>query len=163
MWIKTNEIYGDLFCPQIDGAAILQNEHPSAPFRSFLRTFTPREFVFMIAIPLSVIFFVISEEMHSRKTTRVDTASIASSVEFHDAIIDENFVDGYRKARREKEIFESQKGGLIERWIRHFTDRALLKRLEAYEDSELKTFIAQKLFKVDGILCDEQTRLELIQ
>ncbi|CAJ0602440.1 unnamed protein product [Cylicocyclus nassatus] len=103
------------------------------------------------------------KKMHSRKTTRADAVSVASSIEFHDAIIDENFVDGYRKAKREKEIFESQKGGLIERWIRHFTDRALLKRLEAYEDSELKTFIAQKLFKVDGILCDEQTRLELIQ
>ncbi|KHJ95490.1 Protein-tyrosine phosphatase [Oesophagostomum dentatum] len=64
----------------------------------------------------------------------------------------------------EKEIFQAQnKGGLIHRWFHYFTDRALLKRLAEYEDSELKTFIAQKLFKVDGILCDEQTRLELIQ
>ncbi|PIO70134.1 Protein-tyrosine phosphatase, partial [Teladorsagia circumcincta] len=55
--------------------------------------------------------------MDGRTTTRFDTNSVASSIEFH----------------------------------------------EAYEDSELKTFIAQKLFKVDGILCDEQTRLELIQ
>ncbi|KIH63618.1 Protein-tyrosine phosphatase [Ancylostoma duodenale] len=92
-----------------------------------------------------------------------DSQSVASSIEFHDAIVDENFTEG-QKARMEKEIFESQnKGGLVQRWFHYFTDRALLKRLETYEDSELKTFIAQKLFKVDGILCDEQTRLELVQ
>ncbi|KAK6747202.1 hypothetical protein RB195_000427 [Necator americanus] len=101
--------------------------------------------------------------MQSRGTTERDNQSVASSIEFHDAIIDENFADG-GKARIEKQIFESQnKTGLFQRWIHYFTDRALLKRLETYEDSELKTFIAQKLFKVDGILCDEQTRLELIQ
>lgn len=28
---------------------------------------------------------------------------------------------------------------------------------------EVKTFVAQKLFKVDGIICDEQTKLMLIE
>ncbi|RCN25197.1 hypothetical protein ANCCAN_29092 [Ancylostoma caninum] len=58
-----------------------------------------------------------------------DTQSVASSIEFHDAIIDETFTEG-QKARMEKEIFESQsKGGLVQRWFHYFTDRALLKRL----------------------------------
>ncbi|EPB76236.1 hypothetical protein ANCCEY_04653 [Ancylostoma ceylanicum] len=77
--------------------------------------------------------------MLAHRSKGTDTQSVASSIEFHDAIVDENFTEG-QKARMEKEIFE-----------------------ETYEDSELKTFIAQKLFKVDGILCDEQTRLELVQ
>ncbi|KAJ1372461.1 PTPc, variant 3 [Parelaphostrongylus tenuis] len=101
-----------------------------------------------------------------KKVTVVDAVSLASSVEIHDAIIDENFADDNRreKAVVEAQLFESQmKDGFIGKWIHYFTDRALLKRLETHEDSELKTFIAQKLFKVDGILCDEQTRLELIQ
>ncbi|KJH40243.1 hypothetical protein DICVIV_13816 [Dictyocaulus viviparus] len=94
----------------------------------------------------------------------LDTTSLASSVEFHDAIIDEKFMNTNQKATFEAQLFESQnKGGFIEKWIHYFTDRALLKRLETHEDTELKTFIAQKLFKVDGILCDEQTRIELIQ
>ncbi|VDO29375.1 unnamed protein product [Haemonchus placei] len=59
---------------------------------------------------------------------------------FQDAIIDENF---WKDKSSVEHLFE-----VI---------------FEAYEDSELKTFIAQKLFKVDGILCDEYTRLELIQ
>lgn len=102
--------------------------------------------------------------MEAQAATRFDTNSVASSIEFHDAIIDEGFADSGRKAIVEAQLFESQnKGGLIQRCINYFTDRELLKRLETYEDSELKTFIAQKLFKVDGILCDEQTRLELIQ
>ncbi|KAK6050601.1 Protein-tyrosine phosphatase, partial [Cooperia oncophora] len=102
--------------------------------------------------------------MEVRTSTRFDTNSLASSIEFHDAIIDEGFDDDRRKASVEAQIFESRsKGGILERCIHYFYDRALLKRLQAYEDAELKTFIAQKLFKVDGILCNEQTRLELIQ
>ncbi|KAK5985327.1 Tyrosine-protein phosphatase domain-containing protein [Trichostrongylus colubriformis] len=102
--------------------------------------------------------------MDMRTSTKFDTNSVGSSIEFHDAIIDEGFEDDGRKASVEAQIFESRnKSSILERIIHYFTDRALLKRLEAYEDSELKTFIAQKLFKVDGILCDEQTRLELIQ
>ncbi|KAE9420976.1 hypothetical protein Angca_002156 [Angiostrongylus cantonensis] len=99
-----------------------------------------------------------------KRVTVLDAVSLASSVEFHDAVIDENFDENCQKAVVEAQLFESQnKDGFIGRWIHYFTDRALLKRLETHEDSELKTFIAQKLFKVDGILCDEQTRLELIQ
>lgn len=99
-----------------------------------------------------------------KKVTILDAVSLASSVEFHDAVIDEDFAGTRHKAVVEAKLFGSQnKDGFIEKWIHYFTDRALLKRLQTYEDTELKTFIAQKLFKVDGILCDEQTRLELIQ
>nr|CDJ90985.1 General substrate transporter and Protein-tyrosine phosphatase domain containing protein [Haemonchus contortus] len=95
-----------------------------------------------------------------RTSPDFDANSLASSLEFHDAIIDENFWKDNKSSV--EQLFE-YKSNILERCIQYFTDRSLLKRLEAYEDSELKTFIAQKLFKVDGILCDEFTRLELIQ
>nr|CDJ84905.1 Protein-tyrosine phosphatase domain containing protein [Haemonchus contortus] len=95
-----------------------------------------------------------------RTSPNFDANSLASSLEFHDAIIDENFWKDNKSTV--EQLFE-YKSNILERCIQYFTDRSLLKRLEAYEDSELKTFIAQKLFKVDGILCDEYTRLELIQ
>lgn len=38
-----------------------------------------------------------------------------------------------------------------------------MDRVEQHELEELQTFIAQKLFRVDGILCDEQTRIMLVE
>ena len=38
-----------------------------------------------------------------------------------------------------------------------------MERVEQHELEELQTFIAQKLFRVDGILCDEQTRIMLVE
>ncbi|VDK45875.1 unnamed protein product [Gongylonema pulchrum] len=49
------------------------------------------------------------------------------------------------------------------RWYQNYQNRALAKRLEKYDEDEAKVFVAQKLFKVDGIICDEQTKLLLIQ
>lgn len=34
---------------------------------------------------------------------------------------------------------------------------------DAYDLDEAKTFVAQKLFKVDNIICDQQTKLLLIE
>ncbi|GMT11862.1 hypothetical protein PFISCL1PPCAC_3159 [Pristionchus fissidentatus] len=50
-----------------------------------------------------------------------------------------------------------------ERWISSAHDRALLAIIAKFEHTELKMFIAQKLFKIDSIVCDEQTRLVLIE
>uniref|UniRef100_A0A8L8KBA2 Tyrosine-protein phosphatase domain-containing protein n=1 Tax=Heligmosomoides polygyrus TaxID=6339 RepID=A0A8L8KBA2_HELPZ len=74
---------------------------------------------------------------------------------FQDAIIDEGFADSGRKAIVEAQLFEVS---ILSNIFKCERDCVLCR--ETYEDSELKTFIAQKLFKVDGILCDEQARLE---
>uniref|UniRef100_A0A1I7XAG6 Tyrosine-protein phosphatase domain-containing protein n=1 Tax=Heterorhabditis bacteriophora TaxID=37862 RepID=A0A1I7XAG6_HETBA len=84
----------------------------------------------------------------SRQHLDESVFSDKSSVEFQDAIIDETWFD-MATERRADENF----GRLKDR--KHDEAR--------YEDVELKTFIAQKLFKVDGILCDEQTRLSVIK
>ncbi|CAJ0955555.1 unnamed protein product, partial [Mesorhabditis belari] len=50
-------------------------------------------------------------------------------------------------------------GRLSQRWKNYL----LLKRIASFEALELKTFVSQKLFKIDSILCDEQTRANLIE
>ncbi|CAJ0585657.1 unnamed protein product, partial [Mesorhabditis spiculigera] len=50
-------------------------------------------------------------------------------------------------------------GHIYQRW----QDHLLLKRISNFETIELKTFVGQKLFKIDGILCDERSRTALLE
>uniref|UniRef100_A0A914E6N3 Uncharacterized protein n=1 Tax=Acrobeloides nanus TaxID=290746 RepID=A0A914E6N3_9BILA len=48
--------------------------------------------------------------------------------------------------------------------IRQFmTNRTVRKRLAEFEYGEIKAFVAKKLFKIDGILCDEETKIVLVE
>lgn len=59
--------------------------------------------------------------------------------------------------------------------MQFYTDKSLLKRIHQHQLDDLKIYIAQKLFKVssfrndatvkfeiDGILCNEETRMAII-
>ena len=56
-----------------------------------------------------------------------------------------------------------QETGWMARWEQERMDTTLMKRIATHDLNDLKVFIAQKLFKVDGIAVDEQTRLMLIE
>uniref|UniRef100_F1L2C0 Tyrosine-protein phosphatase 69D n=1 Tax=Ascaris suum TaxID=6253 RepID=F1L2C0_ASCSU len=115
----------------------------------------------------------------SRKES--DVLSITSSIELKDALIDDTwFWQGETHSAKptgKKWLSEASKGVgatagddiyayppiFFVRWFRAWQDRSLLKRLDKFDMDEVKTFVAQKLFKVDGIICDEQTKLMLIE
>ncbi|CAD6194425.1 unnamed protein product [Caenorhabditis auriculariae] len=84
-----------------------------------------------------------------------------SSIEFPDEIINEKWLS---VAVNKKGHLAAQPEPLrsVRRKERKKHD-LLMQRIEQHELEELQTFIAQKLFKVDGIICDEQTRIALIE
>ncbi|CAI5441863.1 unnamed protein product [Caenorhabditis angaria] len=85
------------------------------------------------------------------------------SLEFKDAVIDEKWLRSAanRKGHLASADHQKKKSG----WFgpKKSADEELLERVEKHEIEELQTFIAQKLFRVDGIICDEQTRILLIE
>ncbi|ULU07273.1 hypothetical protein L5515_014913 [Caenorhabditis briggsae] len=88
--------------------------------------------------------------------------SRSNSIEFKDAIINEKWVQSAnrRKGHLTPKAPEKKKG-----WFGggKSEEELLMERVEQHELEELQTFIAQKLFRVDGILCDEQTRILLVE
>ncbi|GMS93848.1 hypothetical protein PENTCL1PPCAC_16023, partial [Pristionchus entomophagus] len=131
------------------------------PMKSCLEC--PVELTFSLSVLLVIArFFSISSIMADSDT---------SSIEIKDALIDESwFVAGepYSQVPTGLKPLLASPDSLdvppfYERWISSAHDRALLSRIAKFEHTELKMFIAQKLFKIDGIVCDEQTRLVLIE
>ncbi|CAI2354536.1 unnamed protein product [Caenorhabditis sp. 36 PRJEB53466] len=88
--------------------------------------------------------------------------SRSGSIEFRDAVINEKWVHSAnrRKGHLTPKAPEKKSG-----WFgKHKSEEEkLMERVEQHELEELQTFIAQKLFRVDGILCDEQTRILLVE
>uniref|UniRef100_A0A0N5ALA3 Tyrosine-protein phosphatase domain-containing protein n=1 Tax=Syphacia muris TaxID=451379 RepID=A0A0N5ALA3_9BILA len=109
-----------------------------------------------------------------------DACSLDSSIELKDAIIDNTWfgpADFHSKkptgikwtrkvleaeARGQNEVAVQSKS-CFHRWWQRWQDKVLLKRLDEYDLDEAKSFVAQKLFKIDNIICDQQTKLLLIE
>ncbi|EGT48744.1 hypothetical protein CAEBREN_06491 [Caenorhabditis brenneri] len=92
----------------------------------------------------------------------ISNLSRSGSIEFKDAVINEKWVHSAnrRKGHLTPKAPEQKRG-----WFggRKSEEELLMERVEQHELEELQTFIAQKLFRVDGILCDEQTRIMLVE
>uniref|UniRef100_A0A8R1DX48 Tyrosine-protein phosphatase domain-containing protein n=1 Tax=Caenorhabditis japonica TaxID=281687 RepID=A0A8R1DX48_CAEJA len=88
--------------------------------------------------------------------------SRTGSIEFKDAVINEKWVHSAnrRKGHLTPKNPEKKRGWFGEQ---KSEEEKLMERVEQHELEELQTFIAQKLFRVDGILCDEQTRILLVE
>ncbi|KHN82233.1 Tyrosine-protein phosphatase 69D [Toxocara canis] len=69
---------------------------------------------------------------------------------------------GYEAASADDDFY-AHPSPFYKRWFQSWQDRSLLKRLDKFDMDEVKAFVAQKLFKVDGIICDEQAKLMLIE
>ncbi|GMT22850.1 hypothetical protein PFISCL1PPCAC_14147, partial [Pristionchus fissidentatus] len=117
-------------------------------------------------------FFSRSALTH-RPSSSIMAGSDTDSIEIKDALVDATWFspgEPYSQVPTGlKPLIASQSPENVdeppfyERWISSAHDRALLARIAKFEHTELKMFIAQKLFKIDSIVCDEQTRLVLIE
>ncbi|KAE9556499.1 hypothetical protein FO519_000384 [Halicephalobus sp. NKZ332] len=92
-----------------------------------------------------------------------------SNNEPQDAVIDEGCYwenTNLRGATKSTKLFignsQIRKESLLSKISKFFENHSFQKRLEKFEEEEIKTFVAQKLFKIDGIVCDEETRTMLV-